>query len=155
MLSPQGNHTRPEFDYLSEVSDSEVISIKNGLENKKASVVDGIPVRFIKAEPTSIGQLITRLINRSITSGIFPDLWKHAVVTLIQKTKFSTELKNFRPVSALPVLSKVLERVVYNQLISYLLRNSVLSDCQSGFRPNYSTQDVRTSTHYRFLEEGY
>ena len=73
---------------LSEVSGSDVISIINGLENKKASGIDGISVRFIKAEPISIGQLITRLLNCSITSGIFPDLWKHAVVNPIQKTNF-------------------------------------------------------------------
>ena len=45
------------------------------------------------------------------TSGVFPDLWKHAVFTPIQKTNFITELTNFRPISALPVLSKVLEQV--------------------------------------------
>jgi len=117
----------------------------------------GIPVRFIKAEPASIGQLITRFINCSITTGIFPDLWKHAVVTPIQNTKFCTELTNFCPISVLPVLSKVLERVVYNQLISYFLRNSLLSDCQSGFRPNYSTQDVLlhvTDSWRRAIDDG-
>ena len=53
-------------------------------------------------------------------------LWKFAVVTPIQKTKESTELTNFRPISVLPVLSKVLERVVYDQLISYLLQHNLL-----------------------------
>jgi len=69
-------------------------------------------------------------------------LWKHAVVTPVQKSKLSTDLTNFRPISVLPVLSKVLERVIYSQLISYLLQNYLFSDCQSGFRPNHSTQDV-------------
>ena len=70
--------------HLSEVSESTVISIINGLESGKATGVDGIPVRFIKAEPSSIGSLVTRLVNSSIKSGIFPDLWKSAVVTPIQ-----------------------------------------------------------------------
>jgi len=73
--------------YLIKVSESDVISIIKDLDNKKASGVDGIPVRFIKAEPDSIGILITRLVN-CITSGIFPELWKLAVVIPIQKTKF-------------------------------------------------------------------
>ena len=105
-------------------------------------ISDGISVRFLKAEPNSIGRLVTRLVNSSLTSGIFPDLWKLAVVTQIQKTKHSNVMTNYRPISVLPVLSKVLERVVYGQLMGYLSNNSLLSDCQSGFHPNYSTQDV-------------
>ena len=75
--------------HLSEVAESEVVSIINGLESKKASGFDGIPLRFIKAEPNSFGRLVTRLVNSSITPGIFPDLWKLAVVTPIQKAKLS------------------------------------------------------------------
>ena len=112
------------------------------MDTNKAAGVDGIPVRFIKAHPASIGRLIARLVNHSITSGIFPDLWKYAVVTPIQKSKESMELTNFRPISVLPVLSKVLERVVYDQLLSHLSTFDLLSDKQSGFRPQCSTQDV-------------
>ena len=78
-------------------------------------------------------------------------------MTPIQKTKFSTELTNFHPISVLPVLSKVLERVVYSQLISYLLHNNLFSDCQSGFHPNYSTQDVLlhiTDSWRRAIDDG-
>ena len=77
---------------LSEVSETTVTSIISSLDTKKASGVDGIPIKFIKAEPSSIGMLVTRLVNLSITSGIFPDLWKCAVVTPIQKSKDSAEL---------------------------------------------------------------
>jgi len=54
----------------------------------------------------------------------------------------SLELTNFRLISFLPVLSKVLERVVHDQLVSYLLKFNLLSDRQSGFHPQHSTQDV-------------
>ena len=118
--------------HLSEVSESIVISIINGLESKKASGVDGIPVQFIKAEPSSIGSLVTRLVSFSIKSGIFP----------IKKTKESTELTYFHPISVLPVLSKVLEHVVYDQLIFYLLQHNLLYEWQSGFCPHYSSQDA-------------
>ena len=79
--------------------------------------------------------LVTRLVNLSITSEIFPDLWKCAVVTPIQKSKDSAELTNFQPISVLPVLSKILECVVYNQLVSYFLQYDLLSDRQSGLIP--------------------
>ena len=94
-------------------------------------------LNFIKAEPSSIGMLVTRIVNLSITSGIFPDLWKCVVVTPIQKSKDSAELTNFRPISVLPVLSKILEHVVYNQLVSYFLQYDLLSDQRSGFCPNF------------------
>ena len=103
--------------HLYEVSGSRVIFIINGIESKKDTGFDGIPVRFTKTEPSSIGNIVTQLVNFSIKSGIFPDQWKFAMVTSIQKTKESTELTNFRPIPVLPVLSEVLERVVYDQLI--------------------------------------
>ena len=79
------------------------------------------------------------------------------MVTPIQKTKHSNVMTNYRPISVLPVLSKVLERVVYGQLMGYLSNNSLLSDCQSGFRPNYSTQDVLlhvTDSWRRAIDDG-
>ena len=57
------------------------ISVISSLDTNKAADVNGIPARFIKAHPASIGGLIVCLVNHSITTGIFPDLWKHAVVT--------------------------------------------------------------------------
>ena len=125
-------------------SEALVISIISSLDTKKASGADNIPTSFIKIHPVSIGRLVIRLINHSITSGIFPELWKYAVVTPIQKSKDSMELTNYyRPISVLPVLSKVLERVVHDQLVSHLLKfNLLLSDRQSGFHPQHSTQDV-------------
>jgi len=112
------------------------------MDTKKASGIDNIPVRFIKIHPLSFRRLVTRIINQSITTGTFPELWKYATVTPIQKSKDSIELTNFRPISVLPVLSKLLERVVHDQLVSYLLNLNLLSDRQSGFRPQHSTQDV-------------
>ena len=100
-----------------------------------------IPTRFVKIHPDSFGRLLTRFINHSLTFGIFPELWKYAVVTPIQKSKDNFELTNFRPISVLPVLSKVLERVAHDQLVSHLLK-FYLSDRQSDFHPQHSTQDV-------------
>ena len=124
------------------VSEALVISIISSLDTKKASSVDDIPTRFVKIHPDSFGRLLTRLINHSLTSGIFPKLWKYTVVTPIQKSKDNFELTNFRPISVLPVLSKVLERIARDQLVSHLLKFNLLSDRQSGFCPQHSTQDV-------------
>ena len=77
------------------VSEALVISINSSLDTKKASGVNDIPTRFVKIHPDSFERLLTRLINHSLTSGIFPELWKYAVVTPIQKSKDNFELTNF------------------------------------------------------------
>ena len=128
--------------HLNTVLDDTIISVISSLDTNKAAGVDGIPARFIKAHPASIGGLIACLVNLSITSGIFPDLWKHAVVTPVQKSNENMEITNFHPISVLPALLKVLERIVYDQLRSHLSSFDLLSDRQSGFRPQYSTQNV-------------
>jgi len=69
-----------------------VVSIISSLDTKKASGTDNIPV---KIHPLLFGRLVVRVINHSITSGTFPELWKHGMVTPIQKSKGSMELTNF------------------------------------------------------------
>ena len=64
------------------------------------------------------------------------------MVIPIQKSKDNFELTKFRPISVLPVLSNVLERIAHDQLVPHLLKFNLLSDRQSGFRPQHSTQDV-------------
>ena len=79
---------------------------------------------------------LTEALNKSSV----PTLWKAAVVLPIQKKKGDLSLGNFRPISVLPTLPKLLEKIVYCQLIDYLLSNSLLCSNQSGFRPSgYST----------------
>ena len=66
-------------------------------------------------------------------------------------------MTNYCLISVLPVLSKVLERVVYSQLMAYLLKNNLFSDCQSGFCPTYSKQDVLlhvTDSWRRAIDDG-
>ena len=115
---------------LTAVTEDVVISI---LDTKKATGCDNLPIRFIKTCSEAMGRLLTVLINKSISTGRFPELWKSAIVTPVQKSRESSEMSNFRPILVLPAFSKILERVIYNQLISHLLNFNLLSDFQSGF----------------------
>jgi len=63
-------------------------------------------------------------------------------VTPVQKSNQSSSLSNFRPISILPVFSKVLERVVFDQVVDHFNRHKLFSNKQSGFHPGHSTQDV-------------
>lgn len=88
--------------------------------------------------PTTL-QVITDIINRSISTHTFPELWRCAIVRPIPKTNNPINTKDLRPISILPCLSKILERVVYSQVVEYLEANNILPDLQSGFRQGRGT----------------
>ena len=79
------------------------------------------------------------MINFSLKSGTFPTQWKRAKIIPIHKSGDKDTPSNYRPISILPCVSKLLERVVQRQLLAYLHKNNILSPEQSGFRPKHST----------------
>ena len=78
----------------------------------------------VNTDPIEASPIVTRsltfIINQSITTGIFPNAWKRARVSPIFKEGRRTDPNNYRPISVLPVVSKLIERVVFNQLYEYL-----------------------------------
>ena len=112
------------------------------MDSNRATGCDGLSVRFIKACPLTMAKLLMRIINQSISLCTFPNSWKYAIITLVQKSKNSSALMNFCPILVLPVFSKILERVFHDQLVSYFLQYDLFSPYQSGFQPGHSMQDV-------------
>ena len=108
----------------------EVIQLIRQLQPDKATRADKIPAHFIKACPLSMGKIITSLINKSISTSTVPSIWKKAIVTPIQKSKLNDHMTNYRPISVLPVVSKLLERVIQHQIVTHLLENELLSNSQ-------------------------
>ncbi|CAG9130076.1 unnamed protein product [Plutella xylostella] len=82
--------------------------------------------------------VISHILNFSISSNTFPSTWKDAQVTPLPK-KSNPSFSDYRPISILPFLSKVLERLVHHQLNRFLVRNDLMNPYQSGFRPGHST----------------
>ena len=80
---------------------------------------------------------ITHMVNVCISDSVFPDLWKHAVVSPIPKVNAPTDFRDLRPISILPAMSKLIERHLFRQLSDYLESRRLLPDCQSGFRKNH------------------
>ena len=124
---------------IKETTRDEVIKLLNALPSNKACGLDGIPSRLLKEGKEIIASSLAYIFNLSIKTGIFPDEWKIAKVVPIFKEGKKCIPDNYRPISILPVVSKLIERIVFNQLYSYLTDHHLLSDSQSGFRPLHST----------------
>ena len=86
-----------------------------------------------------LASVVGRLINFSFSGGSFPSRWKTGDVSLLYRNGASRDIQNFRPLSVVPVLSKVIERHVHGSLYSYLTENNVTYPRQSCFRKNHST----------------
>ena len=109
------------------------------LKTNKAIGLDKISAKLLKCVSHSIYQSVTKLLNLSTTTCCFPEVWKCSKVTALFKSGDRTNTTNYRPISILPTLSKILERAVHSQLYEYLDANQILTDKQFGFCPKHST----------------
>ena len=109
------------------------------LKADKSTGLDGISPRLLRDGAAVLADPITHIINLSLSSEIVPTGFKHARVRPLYKKGSRQDPGNYRPVSILPVLSKLLERAVNDQLCSFLSKKKLLYDFQSGFRKGFST----------------
>ena len=97
-------------------------------------------MRMLQKFFPGIGHAVLDVVNSSLSNGVVPQDWKHALVTPIPKGTRATEPSDTRPISILPAIMKLVERVVQKQLVSYLEENFLLSDAQHGYRKQRSTE---------------
>ena len=119
---------------------------------------DNISSYFLKLALPLIENSLVLLFNTSIETGRFPDSWKTARVTPIFKDGDKTNKSNYRPISVLPVISRLFEKLIFNQLYRYLNQNGLLSENQSGFRELHSTVTCllkNTDDWYSELDNGH
>ena len=95
---------------------------------------------MLKDAAVVVAKPLTRIVNESLSQGTVPSEWKYAKITPLFKKGLSTDMDNYRPISVLPVVSKVLERIVHHQLHSFLSEHKLLNPYQCGFRRNHSTK---------------
>ncbi len=124
---------------FSEIHPDEVIHQLTNLKISKLTGIDNIPAKALKIAANIIGPSLAWIFNLSIKTGIYVDEWKKARVVPIYKSNNRQKCENYRPISILPTISKILERSVFNQIYKFLNDNSLLSKYQSGFRPKNST----------------
>ncbi len=106
-------------------------------------MLDPIPSKLLKEVLPEVIDPLLAIINSSLSLGYVPKTFKLAVIEPVVKKKTQLDPKdqvNYRPISNLPFMSKILEKVASSQLYSFLEKNNICEDFQSGFRPSHSTE---------------
>ena len=110
----------------------------NSVPNSKACGLDSISVRMLKQTIPFISSILTDMFNRILVDGVFPKIWKTARVTPIFKGGDQNNPSNYRPISVLPILSKLFEKHINIHLFSHLDNIKFLHKYQNGFRKGFS-----------------
>ena len=121
------------------ITEGYLFNILKNVEVTKAAGTDKISGKFLKDGARILAKPICELCNLSMSLGSFPNACKIAKVKPLFKKGSKTDTSNYRPISLLPLLSKVFERVVLDQTEEFFSLNKILCDYQSGFRKNHST----------------
>ena len=125
--------------HLNQIDTAEVIKLAKEINMNKSSAIDGISSRLLRDMILALPDQFTYILNTSIKFNSVPDSWKIASVTPIPKEGNPLDVNNYRPISLLPLPGKILEKLIYNQIINYLDNNHILDANQSGFRAKHST----------------
>ena len=137
------------------VSEDHVLKLIKNLRNSSATGVDYIDTRTIKLVADLIAPQVTHIINLSILTSTYPTMWKWAkVIPLLKSTQLDSIMpKSYRPVALLPVLSKLLEKVVFSQVVEYLEENKLIHPNLHGSRAGHNTATALLQLYDRWVEE--
>ena len=144
------------FDFR-EINERDIHGAMFRMKVKKSFGYDNISGYFLKIALPYISRILMPIFNTSIETSTFPVSWKIAQVTLIYKEGEKSEMSIYRPISVTPVLSKLFEKLIYDQLYQYLERGGFLTSEQSGFRPLYLSTTCLlkcTDDWYSGMDEG-
>ena len=143
-VSSKLNNSISQFNFVpTTVQDTQ--KMIGNFPSGKATGPDDINVRVLKLVPSVLCEPLTRLFDLSLEVGCFPSKWKIARVTPLHKDGARDNRDNYRPISVLSVLSKLLEKHVARSFMDYLLQNGLLYEMQSAFHQGHSTESALIS----------
>ncbi|CAB4008026.1 Hypothetical predicted protein, partial [Paramuricea clavata] len=137
---------------IREVSVAFVVNELTTFKLSKATGLDGITARLLKDSGSVLAKPIAHIENLTITTGQIPSEWKEAKVIPVYKKGKRNDTDNYRPISVLPLISKVMERAIQLQLLNFIKENNILSTHQSGFRKQHSTETTVVSLVDKILD---
>ena len=151
-LPVQPSHEMPALNSFSLVSDEELLTIVKEMSHKYCDL-DPLPIKILLKFLPELLPLLSFIVNESLLSGSFPNKLKEALVRpSLKKTDLDSEcLGNYRPISNLSFLSKIIEKCVALQLTKYLEENQLFSKYQSGYRKYHSCETATTKIHNDIL----
>ena len=127
------NPSKSKFN-LKEITPDEVVPVISQLDSKKSGDIYNISPEIVKLSDQVVAEALSIIFNRCIREGNFPDALKLAKVIPIHKGDSVPKVSNYRPISLLPIFSKIMERLIYNQFMEYIEKNKILSNLQFGFQ---------------------
>ena len=140
VCSDQYDHTCTVHKFkFSAISADFVLHQICSMQNSKSPGLDQFNIRLLKLAGPFISNCLAHICNLSLGESTFPDQWKKAKFTPIFKAGDKTDIGNYRHISVLPIISKIIERAIHDQLCVYLTNAGILSNAQSGFCSNHST----------------
>lgn len=125
---------------FSAVNYDSVVNAIDSLKNKTSCGYDQISNQMLKSIKVEISPVLVIIINQCLETCVFPPNLKLAKVSPIFKKGDNIKIDNYRPISLLPVISKIFEKVLHQQLMNYFVANSIFFPHQYGFRPKHSTE---------------
>ena len=128
--------------YFHPITSIEIFNIINSLEDKWSTDQLGLSSAILKRCKFNIVDILCTLFNRSIYEGIFPNSLKVATVIPLFKKGSRSKIENYRPISLLPVISKIFEKAIKTRIVDFLDQHNYFSSCQFGFRCKRSTEDA-------------
>ena len=143
---PPPTYQLPEFQYLTdtrlsqiETTPYQVSKIMKSLKVNKAVGPDKVSNMLMKHTADVMCEPISNMFNKSLSIGVYPDTWKCANLSPVFKKCEQFIKENYRPISLLSCLSKIMERLVFTEMYEYLVSNNLLTQFNSGFKKNDST----------------
>lgn len=134
------------------ISYNNMLKIIGKMKNKKSYGIDGISILTIKRNLDIFAPILYHIFTISLTEGLFPDQFKTACVVPIFKAGSRAEMSSYRPISLINTIAKIFETIIKEQLLNYLLKNSLLSKNQYGFIPKKGV-DLAVQHHIRCIAE--
>ena len=118
---------------------------------KSNSSPNDIPSKFLKIASCFVSEWLSKFFNKCMTTGEFPDSWKIAHITPIPKVHSPSSSSEYRPISVLPVLSKLFEKILFYRVYSNLTEHNLINKRQYGFRENHSKELAITTVYDELL----
>ena len=135
-----------------QISEQDVKDVLDHLDVKKACGPNHLSPRLLKEGASILAHPLSIIFRRSLTQGYFPSQWKDGYLTPIHKKEDKSLPSNYRPISLLDPVGKIMERCVHKHLFNYINENQLLTPFQSGFVPGDSTTYQLIHTYHTFCE---